>query len=202
MTRTEMTVQKYSKELTKLYQRRERIQGLLKKNIDKLALHGFTVTTFDRDLYDSLSDKDKESMWNVAIYEGELKDIERSINSTTKNLNKYTDRFEAEQHCAQIDAEINERANYADRLADKLTEEEIKAMQEQVRREWAKDGIIIEEFRDYGLYGTTPSGKHFSTYINNGMTERSWHCYTLFIDGAVMFTSGTMANCYKTIKRK
>ena len=202
MTRTEQKVNSYSKELDKLFKRRERINGLLKKNIDKLAAHGIVVDRFETDIYDTLLEADKAIYWNVCIYENELKDVERSISAVNKNLGKYTHMLEEEQMYEAIDAESTKRANYAECLYSKISEEEIKQMQEQVRQEWAKDGIIIEEFRDYGLYGTTPSGKHFNTYINNGVTERSWHCYTLFIDGAVMFTSGTIANCYKTIKRK
>ena len=48
--------------------------------------------------------------------------------------------------------------------------------------------------------GFTPSGKRFTIYGNSGVTIRSRHCYTLYIDGKVIFTSGEFWRCYLNIK--
>lgn len=64
------------------------------------------------------------------------------------------------------------------------------------QREWLKDNIVLES----RYCGTTPKGKAFAIYENNGITERSNHCYTLRIAGATVFTSGEFWKAYKIIK--
>ncbi|MCQ2270997.1 MAG: hypothetical protein MJZ52_07215 [Bacteroidales bacterium] len=47
--------------------------------------------------------------------------------------------------------------------------------------------------------GTTPNGKRFVVYINNGWTDRSRYCYTLRINGTTLFTSGTFQTAYAMV---
>lgn len=65
---------------------------------------------------------------------------------------------------------------------------------------WAKDGITLNRFTFGHFSGTTPNGKSFCMDLNNGMTERSWHCWTLYINGETIFTSGDFCKTYTTIK--
>ena len=68
---------------------------------------------------------------------------------------------------------------------------------EEERKEWLKDGIVLES----RYYGMTPSGQRFYIHGNCGMTLRSRHCFTLTINGDTIFTSGEFWRAYSVIKR-
>ena len=80
----------------------------------------------------------------------------------------------------------------------KEREKLMQAEFEKEQKQWAKDGITLEE----RYYGTTPNGKRFYIERNNGVTFRSMHCFTLTIDGETIFTSGEFWRAYSEIKRR
>ena len=214
MTRTEITLNRYQKELDKLNAQLARAEATYDKKLTIAQKYG--VDTWDNDTHAKwLETVDSNNGWivnkedikiNTAWFdlgsaEDRINELQDAIERAVKRLDKAQKEYDAE--CGrQVEAEMtNTRAEIADNyLTMKLSQEEIEAMQEQMRAEWLKDGIVITEFHSSGLDGITPQGKHFYFYINNGITDRSWHCYTLCIDGTTYFTSGTIQSCYRTIK--
>ena len=104
----------------------------------------------------------------------------------------------AEKRLEKSEAEV--RAYYAEleQIADLQAKEKLMKLQfEQEQKEWAKDGITLEN----RYYGKTPQGKCFEIWGNNGITNRSLHCFSLRIDGETIFTSGEFWRAYAVIKK-
>lgn len=68
------------------------------------------------------------------------------------------------------------------------------------KQDCLKDGIVVEDACSSFIYGTTPSGKSFMISSNDGYTERSWHCYSVRINGNTIFTSGEFWRAYNAVK--
>ena len=120
--------------------------------------------------------------WSGA--QDDLKDVEGRIERLQDRIEK------AEKSVDEYHAEL-------ERIDDAKKREELWKLEfEAEQKEWAKDGIKLN--RRYA--GLTPSGQKFMIYGNNGWTERSLHCFTLYINGSVIFTSGEFWRCYLTIK--
>jgi hypothetical protein len=216
MTRAELYLNKCNKELEKL-----NIQ-LTKAEVtyeNKLAIaQKYGVDTWDNEThYNWLQSVPNNSGWlinkedikiNTAWFDlfsakSRVDELQSSIEKALKRLDKAQKDYDIECGKQAESALDDARSEIADKyLNTKLSQEEIKAMQEQMKAEWLKDGIVITKFYGSGLEGITPQGKNFYFYINNGFTNRSWHCYTLCIDGVTLFTSGTIQSCYRTIKNR
>lgn len=112
-----------------------------------------------------------------------------------EDINKRIERLQ--NKIEQAEQKVDEYHAEVEKIEDAKKREELWKLEfEAEQREWAKDGITLE--RRYA--GTTPSGKHFMIYGNNGWTMRSRHCFTLYIGGKVIFTSGEFWRCYLVIK--
>lgn len=163
------------KEIEKLNKSLERNQNLLQKKIskcEKLNCNWTMDEWFEHRDVDA-TPKQKEAWFEKSCQESEVEDLERRLQNAETRLSKVTGKFEYE------------------------------AWVKQFTEECAKDGILIDENPSSNfITGKTPSGKKFMVDINNGMTERSWHCYTLTINGETVFTSGTFATCYQVIKNR
>ena len=97
----------------------------------------------------------------------------------------------------KAEAEVEEYRQQIEKIEDlKKREELMKAEFEAEQKEWAKDGITLEA----RYHGLTPNGKKFLIFGNNGFTERSRHCFTLYIDGETIFTSGEFWRAYGIIR--
>lgn len=216
MTRTAMAVNSKTKELDKLNAQLERAKKSYEKKLaaaQKLGVAEWTcedrnewLTTVKTTEFGYIIDKadaKKNGAWfDLFSAKHDVEDIEGRIERAKHILSKYMGKYEKELEQEAADEITTQRSELMNRYtAPKLTEEEVRAIQESIRVEWAKDGITITEFYGSGLSGLTPNGKKFNFYGNSGITERSWHCYTLNINGYTMFTSGTVCSCYKTIKR-
>ena len=116
---------------------------------------------------------------------------ERDLEDTKWRIEKAQARLEKK---AQAVEEYRQQIENIEDL--KKREELMKAEFEAEQKEWAKDGITLES----RYMGTTPQGKRFWIYRNSGYTERSWHCYTLTIDGQTIFTSGEFWRAYGIVK--
>jgi len=104
----------------------------------------------------------------------------------------------AEARFDKAEADLQEYREEVAKIADLKEKEKLWALEfEKEQKEWLKDGIVLES----RYSGKTPSGKHFSIYGNNGFTKRSWHCFTLYIDGQTIFTSGEFWRAYGIIKQ-
>lgn len=116
------------------------------------------------------------------------KDAVEEIKSKIENAST---RFEkAEEEVEKYHEEIAKMVDL------KKKEELMKKEFEAEVKEWAKDGITLE--RRYAGY--TPNGKRFVIDRNHGFTQRSWHCFTLWIGGETIFTSGEFWRAYSVIK--
>ncbi len=118
--------------------------------------------------------------------------------SAQDDLTEINGRIERLQNrIEQAEIKVDEYHAEIEKIEDAKKREELWKLEfEAEQKEWAKDGIKLE-----GRYtGVTPNGKKFSIYSNNGWTKRSWHCFTLYIGGKVVFTSGEFWKCYISIK--
>ena len=116
--------------------------------------------------------------------EREVADIKERITYAEKRHQKAEQMFE--EYIAEVE-----------KIEDLKMREELRKLEfEAEQKEWAKDGITLEG----RYYGATPNGKRFYVLGNNGWTERSLHCFTLYIDGETIFTSGEFWRAYGVIK--
>lgn len=86
----------------------------------------------------------------------------------------------------------------------KTAEEREREYQEWLaafKLECLRDGVIILDANRAFVDGITRSGKRFFMSINSGFTARSFHCYTLTVDGVTLFTSGDFSTAYSRIIR-
>ena len=215
MTRTELTMNSYKKDLDKLKARQERADAKYVKKLATAEKYGVadwsneqyrewvsTVETTDTGYIVNTTDQKKNgAWWDLLMVENELEEISKNIERAEARYAKSLSAYEQELEAIAINEEDNERSSIANKIyKNELSRAEIIELQNQMREEWAKVGITIEKFYGSGFEGTTPDGKPFDLYINSGITERSWHCYTLRIDHETWFTSGTIQSCYRAIK--
>ena len=108
-----------------------------------------------------------------------------------------SDIEKAEARLEQAEAEVEKYHKEVEEMQDLKKKEELqkKEFEEEVK-EWAKDGIKLEA----RYYGETPQGKWFHIERNHGWTKRSRHCFTLRINGEVVFTSGEFWRAYSIVK--
>ena len=200
MKRVEITYTRYQKELEKLNNQLERAEAAYEKKLataKKYGVENWTsedrlawVETCDRTASGFFINKADEKIngawWDMILAEGKIEDIKAAIERAEKRLEK------SENEVIKYRAEL-------DKIADlKAKEEFAKKEFEEEQKEWAKDGITLED----RYCGLTPTGKRFVTYGNNyGFTNRSLHCFTLRIDGKTIFTSGEFWRAYAVIKR-
>jgi len=153
---------------------------------------------------DIITGKQNGVMWDIVHYTSTIEDLKKSIANAQKRLDKQTCEFlgvkEAEQEQEEIE---NMKSLYEDYFSKTLEqrEAEYQAWLAQFKAECLKDGVIINEASHAWINGTTKSGKRFSMVINSGFTARSFHCYTLTINGETIFTSGTFNTAYRIVRR-
>ena len=140
-----------------------------------------------------------------------MKMIEITSRSIMAELEKLNTRLEkaqarlvkkstaAEKRLAKADEKVAEYRAQVEAMEDLKSKEELQKLEfEQEQKEWAKDGITLE----YRYTGKTPKGETFLIAGNNGYTERSLHCVTLYIGGETIFTSGEFWRAYAVIKNR
>ena len=130
-------------------------------------------------------DGKRNGAWfDVIRAKSDLEETKQAIEKANARLEKKLEAVEAYREEVAKIADLKER--------EKLMKLEF----EKEQKEWLKDGIKLEG----RYYGFTPAGKKFSIYRNNGFTRRSLHCFTLYIDGETVFTSGEFWRAYMIIK--
>lgn len=200
MKMIEITYNKYQKELEKLNEKLERAKKTYAKKLETAKKYGVaewtrddrrawaeTVETTESGFFVNKADGKKNGAWfDLSIAEGEIKDIEKRIERAESRLNK-------------SEEELNRYHEKINRIMDlKEKEKLMQAEFEKEQKEWKKDGITLES----RYTGLTPQGKQFSIYGNNGITNRSLHCFQLIIEGETIFTSGEFWRAYSEIKRR
>lgn len=132
------------------------------------------------------ADQDKNGAWfDYGIKKDAVEETEKAIVRCEARLEKKMEAFE----------EDSAKREELEKVEGK--EELMRLEFEEEQKEWLKDGIHLE--RRY--FGTTPKGKRFAIDRNRyGYTKRSLHCFTLYIDGECIFTSGLFWRCYSVVK--
>lgn len=196
MTKAERTMNKYQSELDKLHAQLDRAINAYNKKLEaakKLGVDTWTneqhhawletVPTAENGFIINKEDIKKNSAWfDLACAESRITELEQSIVRKTKMLEKST-------HEVKVQNQKN----------DELEAEKARA---KMIDDWSKDGITIENMGGNYIYGKTPKDKFFSIEGNNGVTERSLHCYRLWVDDKVVFTSGEFYRAYHEIKNR
>lgn len=202
-------------ELQKLNARLERAEKAYAKklaNAEKLNVANMTndehrawldtVPTTQDGWILSKEDIKRNGAWFDLIHaKSNLAEVKEAIEKASKKLADLTNKAEGK-------AEQNAKAERITRLESEwlaMTAEERKAEYEKwleaFKAECLKDGIVIEYATRFGITGTTAKGHRFAMQINNGFTQRSWHCYTLTVNGQTIFTSGDFSTAYNCIKK-
>ena len=196
MTAAERTMNKYNNELTKLNTQLEKALNTYNKKLEaakKLGVDTWTnedhgswlenVPTTENGFIINKEDIKKHATWfDLVCAENRIQELERSIVRKTRLLEKSTQEVKIQN---QIQDELDAEKQRAKMIDD-----------------WAKDGITIEAMGGSYIHGRTPQNKFFSIEGNNGVTERSLHCFRLWVDGKVIFTSGEFYRAYHEIKRR
>jgi hypothetical protein len=197
MKMIEIQYQGHIKELEKLQTRLERQEKNLEKKMaiaEKLGATWSreehlewlkTVPTNEFGFIVSQEDIKRNGAWFDVV------SAENDLAETKGKLKREQERLE------KAEAKVEEYRKEIEQIEDlKKREELMKAEFEAEQKEWAKDGIKLEARYN----GITPGGKRFLIYGNNGFTERSRHCFTLYIDGETIFTSGEFWRAYGIIR--
>ena len=185
-------------ELNKLNARLERAEKTLAKKqalAEKMGVSEMTndehrewlntVETTDMGWIVNKADQKKNGAWY------DLHSAKRDVEDIKGQIERAEKRFE------KAEESLKEYREEVERIASLKEKEALwKAEFEQEQKEWAKDGITLES----RYTGLTPQGKRFLIYGNNGFTVRSLHCFTLYIDGQTIFTSGEFWRAYGVIK--
>ena len=137
-----------------------------------------------KEIRDSLKRSKKELAHAIECNEEMLK--ERGFSGYDKEIAYYTKRI------AQLEAMLPE--------AERIEEEKMlkKIAKQQLKDKASTIGYIQ---KGNNLYGVTPEGKNwFADHNWFGHTDRTLHCYTLYISGiGRMFTSGTLERVLETV---
>lgn len=197
MKRVEITFRSATNEMEKLNKRLERVTKAYEKKLakaEKLGVANWTnedrnewlkSVPSDNGWIINKEDVKKNGAWfDLHMAKNEIERVKESIAYAEKRLEKAeTSLYEYHKELEEI-TDLKEK----ERLA--------KLAFEQEQKEWLKDGITLEG----RYYGVTPNGKRFGIVGNNGFTIRSRHCFTLYINGETIFTSGEFWRAYGVIR--
>ena len=197
MKRVEITFRSATNEMEKLNKRLERVTKAYEKKLakaEKLGVANWTnedrnewlkSVPSDNGWIINKEDVKKNGAWfDLHMAKNEIERVKESIEYAEKRLEKAeTSLYEYHKELEEI-TDLKEK----ERLA--------KLAFEQEQKEWLKDGITLEG----RYYGVTPNGKRFGIVGNNGFTIRSRHCFTLYINGETIFTSGEFWRAYGVIR--
>lgn len=199
MKRAEITLRSEARELEKLAARLERAEKAYAKKLAAAEKLGVAEWTCE-DYQNWIETVETQNGWivnkadvkkNGAWFD--LARAEREIADAKERIEKAEARFENSRMAVEtLYKEIREVEDL------KKKEALAKAEFEQEKKEWAKDGIELEG----RYYGRTPNGERFAIVGNNGVTMRSFHCFTLYIGGETVFTSGEFWRCYAVIRKR
>lgn len=98
-------------------------------------------------------------------------------------------KADSREEAVAMKAEI-EKADAEKRASEKAKKAEIKKLTEDFKVELSNNAV---------QHGVTKSGKQYTLVGNNGMEKRSRYCYTLYIDGECVYTSGTLSKAVEYI---
>lgn len=181
MTRDEIKKRSFESEIAKLEKQRERRIAILEKKTAAAEKLGANLTEEEfRKSHATLTEKQDAACFALLCARSDLAETESRIEKLKKSL-------------AKVDRRV---AVYT----EQKTQEEIEREKAAAIEEWARDGITVETMSSNLITGRTPKGRYFSIDGNNGFTNRSRHCFTLTIDGKMIFSSGEFYRAYSVVK--
>ena len=164
---------------------------------EKSQKKGLFYMEFD----ESLTEKQNNALFAKFVdYPYEMKELNSRLENAEKRLAKATERaFEVSLKADEEKAIEQKEESWISAI--QKSEKEYEAWLKQFKDECLLDGIIIEYATSSFISGKTKSKKQFKMYLNSGWTDRSRHCYTLYIESDTIFTSGLFSTGYSIIKR-
>lgn len=223
MTMNEKKMESIEKEIAKIAKSLERYEAILAKKTEQCIklncnwtdeeyrsrmqqLHarheGEQVVYFGED--DDLITKKQHGAWfDKSVAEDNVEESKRRLANAEKRYAKISETVRTENAKNEEFKKAYEHASEMEReMLRQKAEEEYQKWLAWFKSECLKDGVVIEDASNWFVKGITPSGKRFFFVLNNGYTDRSWHCYSLRIDGNTIFTSGEFWRCYNTVKHR
>lgn len=184
-------------ELNKLYARLERAEKSLEKKTAKAEKLDAVWTVEEHNEWLKTVET-TEFGWIVSKEDQKRNGAWWDYTGAVSNVEEIRGRIErAEARFEKAATELKEYREEIEKVQNLKEKEELRKLEfEQEQKAWAKDGIKLES----RYSGETPNGKRFLIYGNSGYTVRSLHCYTLYIDGETIFTSGEFWRAYGVIK--
>lgn len=201
MKRVEITYMSNIKELQKLTERLEKAEQRYAKKLEAAKKAGVAEwSNEERRQWLATCEKTPDGVWLVNKEDCKRNGAWMDMVGAADDVEELKDRIErAERRTQKAEAAYTEHVKEVEAIEDLKRKEELQRLEfEAEQREWAKDGITLEaRYR-----GKTPKGKGFSIVGNNGWTNRSRHCFTLYLEGqGVVFTSGEFWRAYGVIKK-
>lgn len=149
---------------------------------------------------ETATDEQYAAYFDLLIKRDHMKDYQHKLEVATRQLDKLSGKILNEEAEKKLSDHIDSIQNtYETRSHD--AKEDYEKWLAQFKAECKKDGIEIESASYNYISGLSASGKEFHLYINNGSTERSWHSYTLTVNGDTIFTSGLFCTAYRYLMR-
>lgn len=206
-TRTQIQYNSIVKEIEKLQKSLARYENILAKKTAKCEALGCNWTDAEwfeiRDAKTYTADQDL-AHFEMIVARGDVDDTKHRLANAQSRLAKVSGKVEAESVQKAEDERLDTMEERCWSIINTKSAEERRAEYDawfkEFKAECAKDGVTILTASNAEISGRTPKGKGFALWINNGFTERSWHCYSLNIDGEGIFTSGEFRTGYRYIK--
>lgn len=198
----ERKVESINKEIEKLQKSLERNEARLTKKTEAAVKvnANWTEDEWFGGKRESSTAEQRMAYLDLSMARDEVNDLQRRIANAKSRLAKATG--EAESTIAErASAERVSKMDSSIWTAKAMTAEEFEAWLTGFKAECLKDGVQIETYRGWRITGKTKGGKSFGLHLNNGSTNRSMHCYTLYIGGEMIFTSGEFGTAYAMLKR-
>lgn len=171
-----------------------------RNNIIRERHKGEAIIPFGND-DDVMTGKQNAAHFDRSLAQSNLEDVERRLESARKYLDKAILEYEgvAAEEEEQEKLSATEQA-FLESLTKK--QEDYEAWLKWFKEMCLRDGIVIEDVRYGDIFGHSKSGNYFCLSHNyGGYTTRSLHCYTLRIDGRIIFTSGLFSTAYSILKK-
>ncbi len=222
MTMTEKQMLSIQKEIDKINTQIQKKQAMIEKNLakceklgcndwtedewlekrktlsDKETAKGSFLLEFDK----TLTQKQDSALWDRSNYQDDMKELKSKLENAEKRMAKATDKlYEVNLKVEEEQAIEQKEQSFISMWNNQDNKETYEEWLKRFKAECLLDGVVIDEAQNNWITGKTKAGKQFLMQINNGLTDRSWHCYTLWIDGEAIFTSGKFSTGYALIKK-
>ena len=162
---------------------------------------------------EAFTDEQRQAWFEKRVAETDVEDTERQIANAQKRLDKISGKVEAQQEANAQEAAEVERIGKIETAWAKATPEQQEANAARRKAEYEKwlaefkaeclkDGVTIDRVCGRFFTGTTANGKRFCLDGNSGWTNRSRKCYSLTINGNLVFSSGEFVTAYRYLIMK